>query len=128
MEMEKYKNLIKARLSKERFDHSLGVAQIAWDLALINGVDENKAYLTGILHDYAKELTNSDLIDIGKRYSLILDEAELLEPQLLHGPVGSVLIQRELGINDKEILNAVRYHTTGCNEMTKLAQIIYIAD
>lgn len=126
--MEKYQRLIKERLSKNRYEHSLGVAQTARDLALLNGVSPEKAYLTGILHDYAKELADQELLILGRIYNLILDEAEIQEPQLLHGPVGAVLIQKELGIDDIELLNGVRYHTTGTSQMTKLSQITYIAD
>ncbi|MGI6226700.1 MAG: bis(5'-nucleosyl)-tetraphosphatase (symmetrical) YqeK [Peptococcales bacterium] len=126
--MQDYQEIIKKRLSKARYEHSLGVAETARDLALFNQIDPFKAYLTGILHDYAKELTNQELIELGKSYNLISDEVELYEPELLHGPVGAVLIREELGINDIEILNAIRYHTTGCKEMDKLSQIIYIAD
>jgi len=126
--MEEYKALIKARLSQKRYEHSLGVAETARELAELNGCDTEKAYLAGILHDYAKELNDEELLKIGRMHNLILDEAEVREPQLLHGPVGAVLLQQELGINDKEMLDAIRYHTTGCSGMTKLAQIIYIAD
>jgi len=126
--MEEYRALIKKRLSKDRYEHSLGVAQTARSLALSCGVDPEQAYFAGILHDYAKELTNHELLEIGKMYDLILDDAEIKEPALLHGPVGAVLLQKELGINNKEILTAIRYHTTGCANMDKLTQIIYIAD
>lgn len=126
--MEEYTTLIKNRLSKNRYEHSLGVAQTARSLALSYGVDPEQAYLAGILHDYAKELTNQKLLEFGKMYDLILDDAEIREPALLHGPVGAVLLQKELGINNSEILTAIRYHTTGCGNMDKLTQIIYIAD
>jgi len=126
--MEEYKALIKGRLSHKRYVHSLGVAETARELAVLNGCNAEQAYLAGILHDYAKELSNHDLLEIGRLNNLILDEAEVEEPQLLHGPVGAVLIQKELGINNRGILDAIRYHTTGCSGMTKLTQIIYIAD
>ncbi|KJS83061.1 MAG: hypothetical protein JM58_13335 [Peptococcaceae bacterium BICA1-8] len=126
--MEEYTALIKKRLSKNRYEHSLGVAQTARNLALSYEVDPEQAYLAGILHDYAKELSNQELLELGKMYDLILDDAEIREPALLHGPVGAVLLQKELGINNSEILAAIRYHTTGCGNMNKLTQIIYISD
>jgi predicted HD superfamily hydrolase involved in NAD metabolism len=126
--MERYLALIRERLSPDRYEHSLGVAETARELAKLYGVDEEKAYLAGILHDYAKNLSNSKLLEIGDKHNLIVDQAEKQEPQLLHGPVGAVLIEKELGIKDKEILKAVWYHTTGCGNMDKLSQIIYISD
>jgi predicted HD superfamily hydrolase involved in NAD metabolism len=126
--MEEYKALIRDRLTKDRYEHSLGVAQTARELAIQYGADGEKAYLAGILHDYAKNLPNQKLLEIAINNSLIVDPAEKENPQLLHGPVGAVLIEKELGIKDKEILNAIRYHTTGRSQMDRLSQILYIAD
>jgi len=126
--MNKFIALMKERLSCSRYEHSLGVARTARELAKLYGADEDKAFLTGILHDYAKELSDQELLQLGIKHNLIVDQAEIKQPQLLHGPVGAVLIKEELGIEDNEILTAVRYHTTGCSGMDKLSQIIYIAD
>lgn len=121
-------DLIKVRLTEERYLHSIGVAKTAKKLALLNGVDEEKAYLAGLIHDYAKCLTSKELVDIAVKYDLISDSIEYKQPQLLHGPVGAILIEKDLKIKDQEILNAVRYHTTGCEDMSELTKVIYIAD
>lgn len=126
--MEAYLKIIEKRLSKERFQHSLGVAETGRKLALINGVNADDAYLAGLLHDYAKDLPEGQLLEIAQTNNLILDEVEVNEPHLLHGPVGAWLTEKELGITNKDILNAIKFHTTGCREMSKLTQIIYIAD
>ncbi|MFZ5945957.1 MAG: bis(5'-nucleosyl)-tetraphosphatase (symmetrical) YqeK [Bacillota bacterium] len=126
--MEYYIEIIKKRLSLKRYEHSLGVAETASELAIINGADPQKAYLTGVLHDYAKEMDDSQLLAMAKDYNIPLNEVEIAQPQLLHGIVGACLVKTELGIDDGEILDAIRYHTTGCSNMTMLTKIIYIAD
>jgi putative HD superfamily hydrolase of NAD metabolism len=120
--------IIKARLSEHRFQHSLGVAQTAQDLAQLYGVEADKAYLTGILHDYAKNLPDSDLLVITGLDKHIADAAEIKIPELLHAPVGAYLLNRELAIEDIDILEAVRSHTLGSLNMSPLAKIIFLAD
>lgn len=121
-------NMIKARLSQQRSRHCLGVAQTAEELAMINGVNEDKAYLTGILHDYAKNLSDFELLEIAGADEQIADMAEKDITELLHAPVGAYLLNRELAIEDKEILEAVRSHTLGSLTMSPLAKIIFLAD
>jgi predicted HD superfamily hydrolase involved in NAD metabolism len=120
--------IIKARLSNHRFQHSLGVARAARDLAKHYGMDEEKAYLTGILHDYAKNLTVSELRLAAGQDEQIADEAEKKIPELLHAPVGAYLLAHEQGIKDQEILEAVKAHTLGALTMSTLAKIIFLAD
>lgn len=126
--MERYIEIIKKRLDNKRYIHSLQVAKVAKELALHNNVNPEKAYLAGLLHDYAKCLTNKQLLTLAEENNLISDEIEYNQPTLLHGPVGALLLEKELKIFDSSILDAVRYHTTGCIGMDTLAQIIYISD
>jgi len=120
--------IIKARLSPHRFQHCLGVAQAAMDLAELYGLDSDKAYLTGILHDYAKNLTIPQLLLAAGQDQQIADEVEKQIPELLHAPVGACLLAEELRIKDEDILEAVRVHTLGSMTMSSLAKIIFIAD
>ncbi len=121
-------NIIKTRLSGHRYRHCLAVAQTARDLAQLYGVDGDKAYLTGILHDYAKNLTDSELLAIAGPDEQIADATEKKMPELLHAPVGACLLTRELAIEDQEILEAVKSHTLGAMNMSPLAKIIFLAD
>ena len=50
------------------------------------------------------------------------------EKKLLHSPAGATLAKNEFGIEDKEILDAICYHTTGRGDMTLLEKIVYLAD
>ncbi|MDD3364568.1 MAG: bis(5'-nucleosyl)-tetraphosphatase (symmetrical) YqeK [Syntrophomonas sp.] len=120
--------IVHGRLSERRFQHSLNVAQLAAELAVSFGVDSEKAFLVGILHDYAKDLTADELLLIGEDNGLIDNEVERHAPDLLHAPVGALLLEKELGIKDSEILEAVRAHTLGSVNMSILDKIIFLAD
>lgn len=120
--------IISKRLSKNRFQHSLEVAKMARQMAEQYGEEGSRAYLTGLLHDYAKGIAGNELIKIAEENNLIMDEADRQVPDLLHAPVGALLLERDLGITDAEILQAVRCHTVGCMNMTTLDKIIYLAD
>lgn len=121
-------NAIRFRLSARRFQHSLDVARVARDMARHYGVDSDKAYLTGILHDYAKGIPGSELLAIAEANQLLEEEIEREVPDLLHAPVGAFLVNKELGLHDEEIMQAIRYHTLGAIGMTELDKIIYLAD
>lgn len=121
---EKYKEMLKKMLSPKRFNHSVNVSVVAEDLAKYYGLDSEKAKIAGLLHDICKEMSdqeNEKLIskDIKKR---------ICSPKLFHGPAGSEYIKNELGINDEDVLNAVKYHTTGRKSMTTFEKVISVAD
>ena len=114
---------LKSRLKENRFRHSLGVAETAAELAARFGVDENKAYLAGLLHDCARQYKNEDLprgIPIG--------QVEETLPLLLHAYVGAKLVGEVYGVTDGDITQAIWRHTVGGENMTKLDKIIYFAD
>ncbi|HIW71034.1 MAG TPA: bis(5'-nucleosyl)-tetraphosphatase (symmetrical) YqeK [Candidatus Levilactobacillus faecigallinarum] len=118
---------IKQQLKPKRFKHVLRVEQTAMKLAQANGVDLEKASIAGLTHDYAKQRPDEDFIDAIHRYAM---NPELLNygNAIWHGVVGAEFVKRELGVTDEDILNAVRHHTTGAVYMTKLEQIVYMAD
>ncbi|MEN6348548.1 MAG: bis(5'-nucleosyl)-tetraphosphatase (symmetrical) YqeK [Syntrophomonas sp.] len=121
-------NVIKSRLSRNRFEHSLRVAQVAGDLAEKYGQNKEKARLTGILHDYAKGMSSPELLSLAEENHLICDELDRQLPDLLHGPVGAVLVNKQLGIEDGEILKAISLHTMGSTHMSLMDKIIFLAD
>ena len=102
-----YKKIIRERMGDYRFSHSVNVAKEAKKLAKHYGADENKAEIAGILHDITKEIH---------------------APKLWHGMSGSIVVRDELGIDDEDILNAIRYHTTGRAGMSLLEKVIFTAD
>jgi predicted HD superfamily hydrolase involved in NAD metabolism len=118
---------IRKRFTDKLLAHTKGVEQTARRLAVVYGADEEKAALAALLHDYGKTYPEDDLLHIAQTNN-IADEFSLQEPVLLHAPVGAWLLEHEQGIEDCDILNAVRVHTTGAANMTLFSGIIYIAD
>lgn len=118
---------IRKRFPERLLAHTRGVEKTARRLAVVYGADEEKAALAALLHDYGKTYAQDDLLQIALTHNIV-DEFALQEPSLLHAPVGSWLLKHELGIDDHEILNAVKIHTIGAAGMTLFSEIIYLAD
>lgn len=118
---------VKEQVSEKRFKHILGVEQAALKLAQANDYELEKASVAALVHDYAKERSDSEFKALIAQTGL---EQDLLNWNnfIWHGVVGAEIIKNELKITDEEILNAVRRHTVGAKEMTTLDQIVYVAD
>ncbi|MFD1038548.1 bis(5'-nucleosyl)-tetraphosphatase (symmetrical) YqeK [Virgibacillus byunsanensis] len=119
--------LVKPHLTKERFDHTLRVATTAEELAGKYNESKEKVELAAIFHDYAKYRPKEELRRRIIKSSLPKDLLHY-HHELWHGPVGALLIEQEYGITDRLIQSAIRYHTTGKANMSKLDMIIFIAD
>ena len=119
---------LKKKLKKERFEHTVGVMYTAASLAMCYGADIQKALTAGLLHDCGKYCPAEEQIRLCGRYGIKLTRSELEMPALIHARLGAYLAEREYGIKDREILDAVTYHTTGRPDMSMLEKIIYIAD
>lgn len=117
---------LKGNLDEERLLHSLGCAQEAAALAERFGLDSRKAYIAGLLHDCAKCLSKENLQEIGARLELEQDEFE--NTKVLHAPVSAYLAKEEFGIEDDEILSAIRWHTLGKKDMTNFEKVVFLAD
>lgn len=125
---EQIKAFLKERLSKKRYHHSVNVAHEALKLANAYGENPDKAYLAGLVHDICKELSHSEQKRIMLEGNMDISGAELASKALWHGIAGAYFIEKEMGIKDKDILNAVRFHTVGRSGMSKLEEIVYMAD
>lgn len=113
---------------KKRFQHTLGVSYTAAALAMRYGEKLEKAQAAGILHDCAKCLTDTKILSMCEKYSVAISEFERQSPYLLHGKLGAFLALEKYGIQDEDILNAIRYHTTGRPNMSLLEKIVFVAD
>lgn len=128
MNFNNYVNILKEKLKRERFEHSLRVVETALKMAQGQQVNHDKIRLAALLHDYAKDLPGEKLLEIGTKHHLITCKAEEIQPDLLHGPVGAFLCREELQITDREVLDAIHYHTTGRINMSTMEKIVYLAD
>ncbi len=116
------------RLSAKRYGHTLRVAETAEDLARAHGLDPARARLAALLHDAARERSFEEFLGLAEDLDLPVGEPERESPKLLHGPVAAELARRELGVEDGEVLEAIRAHTTGRPGMGPLSLVLYVAD
>ncbi len=125
---DEFKAVMRELLSKKRFQHSLNVADSARALAQIHGADMDKAYIAGLLHDIKKEETPAAMKSMAILSDMDLEEIEVNTPNLWHAPASAYFIRKSFGIEDEEILNAVRFHTIGRAEMSLVERVVYLAD
>ena len=123
------KEIVKSKMSLKRFTHTLGVVEMSEKLAKIYNADIEKCKVAALLHDICKEMDMEYIKNICKNnFMNELSEEDLENNEILHGFAGAYYVKNELGVNDKEILNAIKYHTIGAKNMTLVEKIVYIAD
>lgn len=127
-EYENYKKLLKEKLIEKRYFHSLCVADEAYRLALKYGADSEKAYLAGLLHDITKNISKAEHFKIFETFGIELNEIEQTAEKLWHALSGSAYVKYVLNINDGEIFEAIKYHTTAKAQLPLLSKILYLAD
>ena len=115
-------------LTPKRFKHTQGVASEAYRLAQRYGLDKEKAYIAGLLHDCAKCYSSEEQLKLCKKYGVKVDKYIKEQPQLAHSFLGEKLAQDLFGVEDEEVLSSIKYHTTGKADMSMFDKVIYIAD
>ena len=125
--IEDLKSKLKQNLSEHRYEHSIGVMEKALELAKKYNYDEEKAALVGLAHDMAKEMTKNESLNYIKENGIEITKYDLQSPQVLHGIIAADITKKKCGF-DKEMQQAIYYHTTARENMTLLDKILYIAD
>ncbi|MDD7615654.1 MAG: bis(5'-nucleosyl)-tetraphosphatase (symmetrical) YqeK [Oscillospiraceae bacterium] len=125
---EKIITLIRSKLSADRFNHSLNVADSAKELALSYGADADKAYTAGLLHDVMKNASEEEQLGVLSEAGIELMPVERENKKLWHAIAGAAYVKFVMGIDDRDIIRAVRYHTTGRSGMSLIERIVYLAD
>ncbi len=127
-DLTRLEQYLEKHIDGHRLLHSQRSAEEAEKLAERYGVDQKKAYVAGLLHDVAKGSCKHGLQNIAGRYNVSIDKIETDNPELLHGKIGAAMVAADLGIDDEDILSAIRWHTTGRANMSMLEKIVYMAD
>ena len=126
MKRDKIEYKLKKELDRQRFEHTLGVEQTAREMARAFGENEEKAALAGLLHDCAKCMPLSQMVKAAKHADI--DPVMKESKALMHAVAGRCVAESVYGVQDEEVLGAIRWHTTGHANMTRLEKIIYLAD
>ena len=126
--IDEMKQKLAEYLDYERYEHTMGVMYTAAAMAMRYDADLEKALVAGLLHDCAKCIPGAKKIELCERNGISISEAEYKNPGLLHAKLGAFIAETKYGVDDKEILDAITYHTTGRPAMTLLDKIAYIAD
>lgn len=124
----KMERKLRKELDADRYQHTLGVMFTATSLAMCYGEDIEKAQCAGLLHDCAKCIPNEKKLRMCEDYGIDVTKTERNAPYLLHSKLGAYLAKVQYGVEDRDILSAIRWHTTGCPNMSQLEKIIFIAD
>lgn len=128
MNEKQAEQLAQENLSAKRLQHTLNVRDMAVMLAEKNGVDTQKAAVAALLHDIAKELPKEQMLQIFHDNAIMAENAPNRPVPVWHGICGAILAKIRWGVEDEEILSAIRCHTTGRPAMTTLDKIIFLAD
>lgn len=127
MTVKEIKKILEENLSPKRYAHILGVVETSKELARRYKYSVRKAELAALLHDVAKEYTKHDRLVFCKLNNVNINDV-LKFDKIVHSFLGAEVARYNFGVKDEEVLNAIKYHTTGRANMTKLEKIIYCAD
>ena len=127
MKIDQINEDLKNSLSPKRYNHSIMVAKEAKSLAKHYHINEDKAYLAGLIHDVAKELTEEENIYWIEKGKLSKDLENKENLNIKHADIGAIIAKEKYNLDD-DICNAIKYHTIGNKSMDLLAKIVYIAD
>lgn len=130
LSVEEMKEKLQSALSVKRYIHTMGVEEEAVKLAEIYGTGETKikARIAALLHDCAKNYPSDLKRRLCKEYHIEIDDIMDKQIDLVHPFLGAEIARREYLVDDEDILNSIRYHTTGRKHMSQLERIIFIAD
>ena len=124
---EELYNDVKSRLSEKRFKHTEGVIKRSLEYAEIYGANIEDTRIAALAHDIAKQIPQEESFELLKKYNIELDEIEKENFNLIHSKLGAEIVKEKYGFND-DIINAIKYHTTGRENMSILEKIIFLAD
>lgn len=126
--MEEIQEELSKVLRKKRYQHTLGVRYTAQAMAMCFGEDIHGAGIAGMLHDCAKCYSGEEMLSLCRQNHIRFSETEQENPSLLHAKLGAHFAKTRYGVEDENVLSAIRWHTTGKPGMSELEKIIFIAD
>lgn len=125
---DEYLGILRERLKEKTFKHACGVAEMMIQVAGDAGIDIEQAVTAGLLHDYCKGTKAKALIEQAEAYAIEIQPLWREKPVLLHGPVAAEMVKRDLGVDDPDVLEAIRWHTTGKPGWNRVGLALYFSD
>lgn len=125
--IEKIEEDLRKNLSEKRYKHSIGVMEMAGELAQLYGADVETAKLAGLLHDIAKEMSSEDKLKYVEENNILINEVERINTPILHGKIGADVAKKKYGVSE-QIQKAIELHTTTSPDMDIIAKIVYVSD
>ncbi len=122
-EMQALATRVRSMVKPERFAHIERVAILAKQIAMAHGLDAEKAFWAGMLHDVARDLPSAQLLELAPPETI----ADADHPLAVHGRAGRTILE-QWGVTDQVILDAVEEHVTGPRDGNLLSICVYIAD
>ncbi len=113
-------------LDEKRRKHTLGVIQTSEELAMIHGVDKKKVRTAALFHDICKNISKTELNILIEKNDLAQKYNENIN--LAHSKLAAIKMEELYNISDEEVLNAVKFHTTGRPKMSDVEKVIFVAD
>lgn len=131
LKLDEMKRLLKEALPRKRYEHSIHVYETALKLARAHDLPDaeiEKVGVSALLHDCGRQIPSRDSLDKAAELGIEVDEIEANQPILLHAKLGVYYARKKYKVEDADILDGIRYHTTGAANMSTLAMIVYLAD
>ena len=128
MTIEEMRQLLEKSLPPKRYKHSIRVYDTALQMADAFHADKEKIALAALLHDCGREIPTKESLAKARELGIAVDSVEAAQPILLHAKLGVYFAVHKYGVEDTEVLDAIRYHSTGTTDMTELAKIVFLAD
>lgn len=126
--LDLYRRESRRLVEEKRFNHIIRVEKAAVALAERYGADVYKARAAALLHDVTKRKTHEEQLNMAREFGIIGVEELEKSPKVAHAFTAAGYAEHRLFVSDPDILNAIRYHTTGRAGMSLLEKLIFLAD
>ncbi len=128
--LEEMRALLQQSLKPKRYEHSVRVYETALKMAERYHADVKKVAIAALIHDCGRQIPKEDSVAKARELGIPVDSVEEAQPILLHAKLGVYYAVQKYGVspNDREVLDAIRYHSTGTADMTDTARIVFLAD
>ena len=130
MKIEEMRALLQQSLKPKRYEHSVRVYETALKMAERYHADVKKVAVAALIHDCGRQIPKEQSVAKAKELRIPVDPVEEAQPILLHAKLGVFYAVHKYGVSpeDREVLDAIRYHSTGTADMTDTAKIVFLAD